>query len=315
MNKTSTLTFLIILVISFSVIGCSPVESEIETIIEETEATLEPDHVLVLADVSGDAAWTIEHFQPLADYLAENLDEFGIQQGKVVVTKDLPSMMNLLEDGQVDLYFDSPFPALEVYEQIGAQPLVRRWKGGRSEYHTLIVTTTETGISDLDGLVGQALAFDHPASTSGFLLPKAHLTLNGYTTVEKDDVSGQINEDEIGYVFAYGDENVLTWVLQGKTAGAAIPNHDYESLDSDQKAQLVILAQTPSVPRHIALASPRMDPDLREKIISLLLEIDQTTEGQAILETFEGTSKFDELPEGPEGTMQALKELFAPVRE
>lgn len=312
MKKIRAFILLFIIIFSFIVFGCNTVQNNGNTIPDEIDTTLESNQVIVLADVSGDAAWTIEHFQPLADYLAKNLGEFGIQQGKVIVTKDLPSMMNLLKEGEVDIYFDSPFPALEVYEQIGAQPLVRRWKGGRSEYHTLIVTSTESGITDLDGLLGQSLAFDHPASTSGFLLPKAHLALNGYTIVEKNDVSGQVSENEIGYIFAYGDENVLAWVLQGKTAGAAIPNHDYESLDPDQKAQLVILAETPSVPRHIALASPKMEPDVKEKIISLLLEIHQTTEGQAILETFEGTSKFDDLPEG---TMQALKNLFAPVRE
>lgn len=314
MNRTLITIVLTFLVISL-LIACQSKQSEILPTPEETEAPLEAEQVLVLADVSGDAAWTIEHFQPLANYLAENLAEFGIQQGKVVVTKDLPTMMEYLETGEVDLYFDSPFPALEVYEKIDAQPLVRRWKGGRSEYHTLIVTSKESGITDLDGLLGQALAFDHPASTSGFLLPKAHLALNGFSAVEKDDVSGQINDDEIGYVFAYGDENVLAWVLQGKTAGAAIPNHDYENLDSEQKNQFVILAETPSVPRHIALASPEMEPELKEEIISLLLEIDQTPEGKSILETFEVTSKFDKLPQGSEGTMQALKELFAPVRE
>ncbi len=313
MKKTCALLFLIIIGISVS--SCSAPEIEHEPVIDQPKATLGPENILVLADVSGNAAWTIEHFQPLADYLANNLAEFGIQEGKVVVTKDLPTMMDYLESGQVDLYFDSPFPALEVYEKIGAQPLVRRWKGGRSEYHTLIVANTNSGISDLDGLLGQAIAFDHPASTSGFLLPKAHLTLNGFNIVERDDVNSQIKEDEIGYIFAYGDENVLAWVLQGKTAGAAIPNHDYENLDSDQKSQVVILAETPSVPRHIALASPEMEPELVEKITNLLLEIDQTTEGQSVLESFEETSKFDELPNGPEEAMEALKDLFAPVRE
>ena len=52
----------------------------------------------------------------------------GIQQGKVVVAPDLATMMGYLETGQVDLYFDSPYPALTVYEGIGAHPLLRRWK-------------------------------------------------------------------------------------------------------------------------------------------------------------------------------------------
>ncbi|OQX64557.1 MAG: hypothetical protein B5M51_03380 [Anaerolinea sp. 4484_236] len=72
-----------------------------------------------------------------------------------------------------------------------------------------------------------------------------------------------------------------------------------------------MLTQTPSVPRHVALARPGMDERLQSRIIELLLEIDQTPEGPAILETFERTSKFDALPWG---MMESLKILFAPVR-
>lgn len=312
-SKKSHILLTMILIIAI-VTACQASQEATPTDHQEPAENLDAEQLLVLGDVSGDAAWTIEHFQPLADYLADNLHDFGIKQGKVVVTKDLASMMEYLETGQVDLYFDSPYPALEVYQQIGAQPLARRWKSGVSEYHTLIVVNKDTGITDLEGLQGEILAFDHPASTSGHLLPKAYLVLNEYQVLEKDDVSGTIKSDEIGYVFAYGDENVVAWVLQGKTTGAAIPNGDYDALDDDQRDQLIVLGETPSVPRHIALAKPDMDPALQEEITQLLLALAATPEGQAILEIFEGTSQFDEFPLGAEETMQALDELFAPVR-
>jgi len=118
----------------------------------------------------------------------------------------------------------------------------------------------------------------------------------------------------MGYVLALGEENVLAWVLQGKTTGAAIPSGDYEDLDAEERNQLTVLARTPAVPRHIALARPEMDEALRAWIVELLLGLHLTPEGQAVLETFERTSQFDALPQGPEGTMAALQELFAPVR-
>ena len=250
----------------------------------------------------------------MADYLAAQLTDLGIRQGKVVVAPDLATMMDYLETGQVDLYFDSPYPALTVYEEIDAHPLLRRWKKGVSEYHTVLAVRQDSGITDLDGLLGQIIAFDDPVSTSGYLLPKAYLIGLGFQVTEKTSATGAVAADEMGYVFALGEENVLAWVLQGKTTGAAIPSGDYEDLDAEERNQLTVLARTPAVPRHIALARPGMDEALRARIVELLLSAHQTSEGQAVLETFERTSQFDALPQGPEGTMAALQELFAPVR-
>jgi phosphonate transport system substrate-binding protein len=264
-----------------------------------------------LGDISDAPGETIEAFQPLADYLAERLSDQGIQQGRVVVAPDMPTMMDYMKSGRVDLYFDSPYPALAVYQEIGATFLARRWKGGVKEYHTVIVAHRDNGISDLDGLLGKIVAFEEPVSTSGYLLPTAYLIGAGYQLVAKDDVFQAVAPDEIGYVFALSEENVLEWVLQGKTVGAAIPNDTFDELEADVQDQLTVLARTPSVPRHIALARPGMDPGLQEQLVELLLGLRQTPEGQSVLETFESTSQFDALPAGMVGE---LEELFAPVQ-
>jgi phosphonate transport system substrate-binding protein len=294
--------------------ACQATESATPTVAPPPAGTLSPDQILTLGDVSDDPAGTIEEFQPMADYLAAHLADFGIRQGKVVVAPDLATMMGYLESGEVDIYFDSPYPALTVYEQIGAHPLVRRWKQGVGEYHAIIVVRQDSEFTDLDSLLGHIIAFDDPVSTSGYLLPKSYLIGNGYQVTEKNTPNDSVAADEIGYVFAGGEENVLAWVLQGKTAGAAIPSSNFEELEADVQSQLAVLARTPDVPRHIALAQPGMDEALRAQIVELLLSLHQTPEGQAILETFESTEKFDALPQGPEGTMKAFQELFAPVR-
>lgn len=279
-----------------------------------TPEAASPDEILSLADISDDPAGTIEEFQPLADYLAERLADQGIKQGRVVVAPDLETMMDYLRSGEVDLYFDSPYPALTVYEDAAAQPLLRRWKGGIKEYHTVIVARKESGIGDLDGLRGTVVAFDDRVSTSGYLLPMAFLVSNGYQMAEQGDAGSAVNADEIGYVFAGGEENVLAWVLEGKTLGAAIPSGDFEELEEDVQSRLTVVARTPAVPRHIALAAPGMEEALKARIVELLLTSHESPEGQAVLETFEETSRFDPLPQGPEGTMAALQALFAPVR-
>ncbi len=301
------------LILSIVIVGATLVACQTEKT-EPTAAPIEPlspDQILTLGDISDEPAETIAAFQPLADYLAQNLTRVGIKQGQVVVAPDLPTMMDYMKSGQVDLYFDSPYPALTVYEEIGAVLLLRRWKKGVKEYHTAIAVRHDSGIADLDGLLGQIVAFDDPVSTSGYLLPKAYLIGAGYQLVEKSSASQAVAADEIGYVFAQGEENVLAWILQGKTTGAAIPSGDLAELQADVQSQLTILARTPDVPRHIALARPGMPPARQAMLAELLSSLHHTSEGRAILETFERTSQFDALPPG---TIEALQELFAPVR-
>jgi phosphonate transport system substrate-binding protein len=89
---------------------------------------------------------------------------------------------------------------------------------------------------------------------------------------------------------------------------------DYEDLEAGDHDQLTVLARTTSVPRHVVLARPGMGEAIRVRITEPLLSPHETPEEPEILETFERTSQFDALPQAPEGTMEALQELFAPMR-
>jgi len=276
-------------------------------------STPERVQTLILGDVSEDPATTIKEFQPLADYLAANLGELGIKQGRVVVAPDLDTMLDYLKTGQVDLYFDSPYPALTVHERAGAVALLRRWKGGEKEYHSVIVAGKDSGVATLDDLLGQTLAFEDPGSTSGYLLPKAHLINAGYKLKEQSDSNG-VAGDEIGYIFAETEENVLAWILQGKVIGGVMQNTAYEDLSAEEQNQLVVLAQTQAVPRHIVMARSDLDDALRSRLTQLMLDMHLTAEGEAVLQAFEETSQFDQFPGVPTDLFETLEQLFFPAR-
>jgi len=74
--------------------------------------SLSRDQVLILSDISKDPANKIEAFQPMADYLATRLSDFGIRGGKVLVAPDMSTMVQYLKTGQADLFFDSPFSGI-----------------------------------------------------------------------------------------------------------------------------------------------------------------------------------------------------------
>ena len=83
-----------------------------------------------IGSITNETVEELRLFQPLADYLASNLEAEGIDQGVVVVTNTMQGMAKLLLDDRIDLYMDSPFPTITVNRLAGSQALLRRWKKG-----------------------------------------------------------------------------------------------------------------------------------------------------------------------------------------
>ena len=94
-----------------------------------------PRLTITLGDIdANEPVKKIKRFQPLANYLAEHLEDFGIKGGNVVIARDIEEMAKFLKDGTVDVYFDSPYPTLATQERSGSKVILRRWKTGVATY-------------------------------------------------------------------------------------------------------------------------------------------------------------------------------------
>ena len=63
------------------------------------------DRIIVIGDIDAyEPLKKVKRFKPLADYLAENLSEFGIGRGDVVIAKDIPEMAYYLDQGEIDFF-------------------------------------------------------------------------------------------------------------------------------------------------------------------------------------------------------------------
>ncbi len=269
---------------------------------------------LVIGDISDEAAETIRGTQPLADYLAAQLSEYGITTGEVKIAPDLETMVSWMRDGQVDLYFDSPYPALVISQETNAIPILRRLKFGVDQYHTVFFSRAGDRFTSPADLKGQLVVFEEPFSTSGYMLPLAYLIQQGLRPVEKADLDTAVSPDEVGYVFSTADNTTLQWVLSGRAPVGVTDNVTFSRLPAETQAELTIFASTSDVPRQLVLVAAGIDETLRAALKNALLTMDENEAGQAALETFL-TTEFTEFPEGPEHALADMQALYRLVQE
>ncbi|MGD1849420.1 MAG: PhnD/SsuA/transferrin family substrate-binding protein [Cyanophyceae cyanobacterium] len=128
--------------------------------------------------------------------------------------------------------------------------------------------------------------------------------------MEVESIRDRPDKDSVGYVFSDSDETSIQWVLSKRVSAAAIGSSDFLKIPQETRDQLVILAKTESVPRHLVMVSPTLTPEQVEAIRVALLAADKNKEGKDKLEGFEDTAKFDELPGGVEQSFARMRKLY-----
>jgi len=280
----------------------------------EVTTTSEEENALVIGDISDEPAETIKGTQPLADYLAAKLADQGITNGEVKIAPDLETMIQWMKDGEVDLYFDSPYPALVISQEAGATPILRRLKYGVDQYHSVFISKANSEFDELSDLQGEMVAFEEAFSTSGYMLPLAFLIENDMNPILKNSLETVVSPGEVGYVFSTADNTTIQWIISGKIPVGVTDNVTFSRLPEETQAGLQIIAETEDVPRQLVLVSSDLSGSLTKSIKEALLAMEENETGQEALDTFL-TTEFDEFPDGAQKSLERMGELYALVQD
>ena len=253
-----------------------------------------------------------EPLKEFAGYVARKLSSTPAISGTVVVAPTASQLVKLLEEKRVDFFMESPYPTYLINRNGSAILLLRRWKGGLGEYHSVIFTSRESGISRIEELRGKTIAFEDAGSTSGYFMPKLLLLNKRLMLTEKPGLDAKVTAKEIGYIFAGSDKNILNFVLAKKVAAGAFSNDDYAAVGEKEKAAISVLAETASMSRHLVSIRKDLPAPVAKRLKEVLLAMHEDAEGRAILQRTDNTTKFDLLPGGEESMRKKLVELFRP---
>jgi phosphonate transport system substrate-binding protein len=234
----------------------------------------------------------------------------GYLQGRlgVKVTVDQRSsyaeVNDLLRTGQADVAFVCSRAYLEGQQQFGMDLLLAPQVNGDVIYYSYLIVPSDSGAMSLADLRGKRFAFSDPLSNSGRLAPEYQLHLAGETP----------NTFFASHEFTGSHDNSILAVADGLADGAAVDSLVYE----------YIVARTPEIGRRTKIiarwgpygipplvTSPRLSPELREKVRTALLEMDQSEDGRAALAML-GVERFVTIDDR---AYDSIRDMLAALRE
>jgi phosphonate transport system substrate-binding protein len=186
--------------------------------------------------------------------------------------------------GRADIAAVNAFSYLLAHERYGARAVLRVVRrGGELSYRGQIIAHVASGITTLRQLHGRRIAYVDPASTSGYILPKALLEREGIRPAEE--------------VFAMRHDNVVTMVYQRQVdAGATYysPPDPHTGEIRDARARVLhqfpdvlervrIVALTDSIPNDPIIVRADLPEPVLERLIQALLEFAATPQGKRAL--------------------------------
>lgn len=279
--------------------------------------TNSPKQTLVIGKVTENPKKHYRYMKPIADYVVGHMKDLGIREAKVLMAKDIRQMASYLKQDKVDWVTETCFPAVILQEKADAEILLRKWKKGVPEYHTIFFTRQDSGIDSLDNIQGKTIAFEDPGSTTAYFIPAWILLQRGYKLVQMASVRETPGAGMVGFVFSEQEINSSTWTHRGLVDLGALSNLDWEKDDhmrQVQRKEMKIIFESKPFPRAIELVRKNLDPAIKLRLKTVLLAADKDPKAQKALKAYQKTKKFDELDERGWAALEEARQILHSVR-
>lgn len=254
-----------------------------------------PDNFFTIGSLAKSNRRDERNFQPLADYIAAKLYPRDNIKGRIIVADNFDELIKLINNGEIDLYIDSPYPMFRIKEKTGIKIILAHNREGIKDYYSILLSGSARNIKSLDDLIGKVIAFDSPFSTTGYFIPKIKMLEKGYKLMEMENIDNPVAPGSIGYVFTYSDDNTLLWVLKDKTAAGATDNLSFQTLPKEYQTKYKVLFESEAIPRQIVAVRNNMPVNEIEMLKNMLFQFHKTTEGKNMMSSSGTAPLFEKL--------------------
>ena len=240
------------------------------------------------------------YYQQLIDFLAEQLD----MDISVVDPGNYQKLNHFLESGRVDVAFVCSGPYVEGHDRFGLLLLAAPVVKGKPVYYSNLIVPSRSAARTLADLRGKTFAFTDPKSNSGCLVVKARLAQMGFVPEEFFS----------SITHTYAHDRSIHAVADHMVDGAAVDSLIWDYLAAAEPrlaSQVRVLEQYGPYGIPPVVASPKLDPKLREKIRQVLLNIHKSAKGRSILQAM----RVDRFALVEDKDYQAIRELLTPNRQ
>jgi phosphonate transport system substrate-binding protein len=273
--------------------------------------------VLVLGRISDDPQRHHDQLKPLLDYVVPRMAGVGIREGRILMARDASRMTSYLRHGRVDWVTETAATGLTLISRASAPVLLLTERNGVNHYRSLLFVRDDSPVRGLQDLRGRRLALQSPASTSAYLLPAITLLDAGVPMEILPSPVDRPRSGGVGYVFGNTEANIATWVLKGVVDAGAFSDIDLEELQrrDPRAASLRVVGRSMSAPRAMELVRANLDPRVRERLKTVLLEASDDPEAGPALRRFFGTTRFAEVTPADAAALEVLAEAARRTRE
>jgi len=268
---------------------------------------------LVIGTVSTNPKKHYHTLKPIADYVVSKMHSLGITKSKVVMARNNQHMIQLLKEGKVDWVTETPFSAIEFEQQTGAQLLLLKRKKGVLFYYSVFFTRKNSSIESLNQLLGKTIAFEDKGSTSAFYVPAAELIELDLPLLHLSEPRKTPPPNKVGYAFSGSEINTASWIHIGVADVGAISNLDWdkeENMPLKLRKNFKVIHRTKPFPRAIELVRRQLDPQLKQRLKQILLNIHLNKLGREVLYSYQKTSRFDEINDEIKASLQHTRKIY-----
>ncbi|MBV6658275.1 MAG: PhnD/SsuA/transferrin family substrate-binding protein [Devosiaceae bacterium] len=265
----------------------------------------------VIASLSDNSEREMRRYRGFANYVEDNLEGSSFTLVEVIIIPRSDLMVEAFLRDRAHIYIDSPLVALRIANASGAQPMLRRWRRGVSEFWSEFLVRADSGIEGFADFEGKVLGFEEPESTSGHYLPRSEVLAAGADVVTMFHLDDPREPDAVNSLFYSDDEVGTQWLLDGEIDIMTIGMADAQEIIEESDGEIISIARTMAVPRHMVVRHPGLADSDVTWLTDLLLDMDDHDEGRRVLENWSNTVRFDQFPEGLDATVETLNERLS----